>query len=121
MIIQQRLDIQVVCSKDNLKQHFLINGDELLVPFANIRCAFACLVLTCFRVSRRKRLSTMMLAILENLKGACKLMVLDIVEQRRTFFSTLEETLGKGIGWSDSPTSRSLKRCEFEKSLSGIE
>ena len=29
-----------------------------------------------------------------------------LVELKVTFFNTLDETLGRGIGWSDSPTSK---------------
>jgi hypothetical protein len=33
-----------------------------------------------------------------------------IQKEQQTFFRTLEETLGKGIGWSVSPTSLTDKR-----------
>ena len=42
---QQRLDIEVVGSQDNLEQHFLIDANELLVPFADVGCPLAGLVL----------------------------------------------------------------------------
>ena len=35
---QQRLDIKVIGSENDLKEHLLIDGDELLVPFADISC-----------------------------------------------------------------------------------
>ena len=45
---QKRFDVQVVGRKNDLKKHFLIHSDELLVPFTDIGGAFACLVLTLF-------------------------------------------------------------------------
>ena len=48
IIVQQGLDIQVIGGENNFEQHFLIDSDKLLVPLANVRCALACLILTCF-------------------------------------------------------------------------
>lgn len=42
---QERLDIEVVCSQDNLEKHFLVNSDELLIPLANVSGALAGLIL----------------------------------------------------------------------------
>lgn len=44
-ILQQRLDIEVVGGEDDFEKHLLINGDELLIPFADICGAFAGLIL----------------------------------------------------------------------------
>lgn len=64
---QERLDVEVVGSENDLKQHLLINSNKLLIPFANVGRALACLVLTLVRVGTRERLSAMMFAILEDL------------------------------------------------------
>ena len=39
--VQQRLAIQVVGRENNLEEHLLVHSDELLVPFADIRCPLA--------------------------------------------------------------------------------
>ena len=65
---QQRLDIEVVGRKDNLKQHLLINSDELLIPLANVCRALARLVLALVGISCGERLATVMFAVLENLR-----------------------------------------------------
>ena len=65
--IQQRLDIEVVCGKDDLKQHLLINGDELLIPLRNVGCSLAGLVLALVDISGRERLATVVFAVLEDL------------------------------------------------------
>lgn len=65
---QQRLDIKVVSSEDNLEEHLLIDSDELLVPLADISRPLAGLVLVLVRIGRRQGLSAMMLAVLKNLK-----------------------------------------------------
>jgi len=66
---QQRLDIQIVSGKNDFEKHLLIDSDELLVPFANVRCAFARLILASFRFGRGERLTTVVLAVLKDLKG----------------------------------------------------
>lgn len=43
--LQKRLDIEVVGGKDDLKEHFLVDSDELLVPLADISRPLAGLVL----------------------------------------------------------------------------
>jgi len=42
--IQERLDIEVVGSQDNLKEHLLIHADELVVPFTDLGSSFASVV-----------------------------------------------------------------------------
>ena len=42
---QQRLNVEVVCSQNNFKEHFLIDSDEFLVPFTDFRRTFASIVL----------------------------------------------------------------------------
>lgn len=64
---QELLDVEVVGSEDNLKEHLLINGDELLVPFADIGGALASVVLSLVSIGCWQRLATMMCAILKNL------------------------------------------------------
>ena len=65
--LQQWLDIKVVSCENNLEEHLLINGDELLVPFTNVGRSLASLILRLLRVSRRQRLATVVLAVLEDL------------------------------------------------------
>ena len=64
---QKGFDVKVIGSQDYLEEHFLINRDEFLIPFADIRCAFTCLVLVLFSICGRERFATMMLAVLKNL------------------------------------------------------
>ena len=104
--VQKRLDIEVVGGKDNLKEHFLINRDKLLVPFADVRCPLACFVLALVCVWRRQGLTAMVFAVFENLRNMSHLRFRSQYDLNFTFFNTLDETLGRGIGWSDSPTSR---------------
>ncbi len=103
MDIQQRLDVEVVGREDDLKQHLLINRDELLVPLRDVSGAFAGLVLGLLRVRSRKGFATVVLAVFEDLSWA--LIFLHTIQCYITFFRTLDETLGRGMGWSDSPTS----------------
>ena len=63
--LQEGLDIKVVGSEDDLKQHLLVHGNELLIPLRNISCALARLILVV--ISSGKRLSTVVLAVLQNL------------------------------------------------------
>ena len=65
--IQKRFDIEVVCGKNDLEKHLLINSDELLVPFIDVSRALAGLILVGIRVCGRKRLATMVFAVFENL------------------------------------------------------
>lgn len=64
--VQERLDIKVVCGEDNLKEHLLVDGNELLVPFTDVRCPLASIVVV-GGIGRRERLATMVFAVLENL------------------------------------------------------
>ena len=64
--VQQRLDIEVVSSQDNLEQHLLINGDKLLVPFTDVGRSLSVFVRVGF-ISCRQGLAAMMLAVFQNL------------------------------------------------------
>lgn len=66
---QERLDVEVVGSENDLEQHLLVDGDELLIPFTDVGRALACLVLTLVRVRTGKRLSAMMFAVFQDLTG----------------------------------------------------
>ena len=61
------LDVEVVGSKDNLKQHLLVDVDELLVPLADVSRPLAGLVLALIGIRRREGLAAMVLAVLEDL------------------------------------------------------
>lgn len=65
--LQEGLDVEVVGSEDDLEEHLLVYGDELLVPFADIGGAFSGLVLVLVCIGRRERLATVVLAVLKNL------------------------------------------------------
>lgn len=65
--IEEGLDVEVVGSEDDLEEHLLVYGDELLVPFADIGGAFSGLVLVLVCIGRRERLATVVLAVLKNL------------------------------------------------------
>lgn len=67
MDVQKGFDVKIVSGKNNLEEHLLINCDEFLVPFANIRCSFARFILALVCVWSRQRLTTMVFAVLENL------------------------------------------------------
>jgi hypothetical protein len=63
--VQEGLDVEVVGREDDLKEHFLVNGDELLVPLADISRAFAVIILRVVRGG--ERLAAMVLTVFENL------------------------------------------------------
>lgn len=67
---QQRLDIKVIGSENDLKEHLLIDGDELLVPFANVSCSFSRIILVRIRIGCGQRLALVVLAIFEDLEDA---------------------------------------------------
>lgn len=67
---QKGFDIKVVGSKNNLKEHLLVHGDELLVPFADISSSLAGLILTRLGVSGGEDLVSVLLAILQDLELA---------------------------------------------------
>lgn len=69
MNVQELLDIQIVGSEDNLKQHLLIYSDEFLVPFTDIGCALASVVLALVIITGREWLATVMCAVFKNLQG----------------------------------------------------
>jgi hypothetical protein len=54
-------------------------------------------------------LATVVLAVFEDLSQA-SILFLCFNRGVFTFFRTLDETLGRGMGWSDSPTSREKER-----------
>lgn len=62
---QQWLDVQIVGSEDDLEEHLLVYGDELLVPLADFSRSLSNVVLS---VSYGHRVCAMMLAVLENLE-----------------------------------------------------
>ena len=65
--VQKRLDIKIVSSEDDLEEHFLIDGDELLIPLADIGGTLASFILIRLGIRGRKRFATVMFAVLENL------------------------------------------------------
>ena len=65
--LQEGLNVEVVGREDDLKEHLLIDGDELLVPLADVRRPLACLVLALLRVRCREGLTPVVLAVLEDL------------------------------------------------------
>jgi hypothetical protein len=71
--IQQRLDIEVICCENDLKQHFLINSDELLIPLRNVGCPLAGLILALVGVGGGKRLATVVFTVLEDLAPRLRL------------------------------------------------
>ena len=64
---QKGLDVKIVGSKDDLKQHLLINTDELLIPLADFSCPFPGIV-RCLRVGSRKWLALMMFTVFKDLR-----------------------------------------------------
>ena len=73
MYVQQRLDVQVVGGENDLEEHLLIHGDELLVPLADVGSTLASLVLALVCVGRWQRLAAMVFAVLEDLaRGSVK-------------------------------------------------
>lgn len=67
---QQGFDVKVVGREDDLEEHFLVYGNELLVPFGDVGRAFAGLILGLLRVRSREWLATVVLAVLEDLSRA---------------------------------------------------
>ena len=113
---QEGLDIQVVRSEDDLKEHLLVDGDEFLVPLADVRRPLARLVLVLLRVCGGQGLAPVVLAVFKNLTCRCvarsnkprndrsqrvsstAVSPPTLAREKLTFFSTLDETLGRGIG-----------------------
>ena len=99
--LQEGLNVEVVSGEDNLEKHLLIDRDELLVPLADVGRPLASLVLALLGIGSRQRLPPMVLAVLEDLWRAPKSGTLPPrtpSRTERTFFRTLEETLGSGMG-----------------------
>lgn len=65
---QQGFDIEIVSGQNNLEKHLLINGDEFLIPLADVSCALPSLILTLIGIGSRKRFTAMVLAIFKDLK-----------------------------------------------------
>ena len=63
---QEGFDVEVVRGEDDLEEHLLINGDELLVPLANVGGPLASIVGVC-RVRRGQRLAPVVFAVLKDL------------------------------------------------------
>ena len=100
MDVQERLNVKVIGSQDDLEEHLLVNSDKPVVPFANIGRPPS------VPVDSRQRLATMVLAVLQNLRqNAIRCVPLHATQKLPTFFSTDEETLCNGIGSSLSPRS----------------
>ena len=118
--LQEGLNVQIVCSEDNFKEHLLINRDEFLIPFVNVGGALAGIILVLFCISSGEWLAAMVFAVFENLDTQLDHEATDIrvMEGLRTFFKTLDDTLGRGMGWSLSPTSIN-KAHETRKSDTG--
>lgn len=89
--VQQRFDIEVVSGEDDLEEHLLINGDELLVPLANISCPFSRVILVRIRVGSGQRLALVVLAIFEDLLDDQIKLKMGRIEQNR-FIHLLQNT-----------------------------
>ena len=79
-----------------------------MVPLADVRCPLAVLILALFSIRCRKGLAAMVLAVFENLghkvrgahnaSGQRLWIPFNVATTQLTFFRTLDETLGRGIG-----------------------
>ncbi len=47
MYVQQRLDVEVFSCQNDFKKYFLIDSNELLIPFADIGCTLASIIVFC--------------------------------------------------------------------------
>lgn len=65
--LQKGLDVEVICGEDDLEKHFLVDSDELLVPFTDVGRALACFVLILVRLCAGERLPAVVLAVLQDL------------------------------------------------------
>ena len=61
MYVQQRLDVEVVSCQDNFEKHFLIDSNELLIPFADVSCTFASVIV--IRVGSWDRFPSVVFAV----------------------------------------------------------
>ena len=68
---QEGLDIQIVRSEDDLEEHLLVDGDEFLVPLADVRRPLARLVLVLLRVCGGQGLAPVVLTVFKNLTCRC--------------------------------------------------
>jgi hypothetical protein len=93
--IKQRLDVEVVCGEDDLKEHFLVDLDELSVPFRDVNVSSSGLFGSVVGLGRsRYRVSFVVFAPFEDLsseketsrKSTCS------CEQKRVRFYLLENT-----------------------------
>jgi len=64
--INQRLDVEIIGGYDDLEEHLLVNRDEPLVPFANIRRSLSAVVRAAL-ISSLQRLAAVVFAVLQNL------------------------------------------------------
>lgn len=62
---QEGLDVEIVGGEDNLKEHLLVNSDELLIPFTDIRRPLARVILL---LRRRARVVLVVRAPFEDLQ-----------------------------------------------------
>lgn len=108
--VQQRFNVEIVGSQDDLKEHFLVDIDEFGVPIANLGGTLSGL----FRfIGRGRRIAAVMGAIFQYLED-----VRDSLSTRiaLTFFSTLLDTFTRGMGASESPKSSSMVLISIERS-----
>ena len=64
---QQRLDIKVIGSENDLKEHLLIDGDELLVPLRDFSSPLPVIVVGRIGIVRGKRIAAVMVAVFKHL------------------------------------------------------
>jgi hypothetical protein len=62
------LDIEVIGSEDDFKEHFLVHSDEFLIPLRNVGGPFAGVILALLSICSRQRLAPVVVAVFQNLK-----------------------------------------------------
>ena len=91
----------------------MVDCDELLIPLADIGGALAGFILG-LGICGWKTFSPMMFTVFKDLgearHGKVKKRDETFANSILSFFKTLDETLGSGIGWSLSPTSSKAAR-----------
>lgn len=103
--LQQWLDVEVVGGEDDLKEHLLVDVDELLVPFGDLGRLLAGVVEI---FGQRLGVLSMVLAPFNDLCSGFSAFVWltwRFDDRYCTLFRTDEETLGRGIASSVSPMS----------------